>query len=134
MGHQKPVGVSIGFLRSLGGGGDASVPEDGATQAFVEVDLGLVAEGGTGERDVGERVGDVSGAGGGVIDRAGVSSEFTEALDGVVEGDALFGGDVEDTAGNFFGGSSHGEEIGVHYVFDEGEIAALSAVSIDDGG
>ena len=50
--------------RLLGGGGEAAVPEQSAAQTFMEVHRGFVAEGGAGQRDVGEGVGDVSGAGG----------------------------------------------------------------------
>ena len=120
--------------RLLGGEGEGAVPEDGAAQTFMEVDLGFVGEGGAGQRDVGERVGDVSGAGGRVFDWAGVTGEFAEACDGIVEGDALGGGDVEDAARNIFGRSLDGAEVGVHDIFDVGEVAALGTVSVDDGG
>ena len=68
----------------------------------MEIDIGFVAEGGAGERDIGEGVGDVTGARGGVLDGAGVAGEFAETLNGVVEADALLGGDVEDQAGDLF--------------------------------
>ena len=51
----------------------------------MEVDGWFVAEGGTGAGDVGQRVRDVSGAGRCVFDGAGVSGQFAQAADGVVE-------------------------------------------------
>lgn len=113
--------------------GEAAVPEDSAAQTFVEVYLGFVAEGGASSRDIGKRVGNVSGARGCVVDGAGVSGELAQAFDRIVKCDLLAGSDVEDAAGNFFRRSGHGAQVGVHHIIDEGEVAALGSVAIDDG-
>ena len=124
-------GFSCELLRA---NGQAAVPLDGAAQAFVEVDFGLIAEGFAGKRDVGEGVGDVSGARGGKVHGGGVAGQFAETFYGIEEGDALPGGDVEYAAGDGVGRGGDGAEIGVHDVFNEGEVAALGAISVDDWG
>src|SRR5690606_16463961 len=48
-------------VRARGPGGSLAVPRDGPRDALVEVDLDLVAEALAGERDVGLRMGHVTG-------------------------------------------------------------------------
>lgn len=51
----------------------------------------------------------------------------------MVDGDALGAGDVDDLAGEGFGGAG-GEEVGMDDVVDVGEVAGLLAVAVDEGG
>lgn len=112
------------------GRGLVAIVGDRAFEAFPEVDLGVVVEEFLGLRDVGVGVVHVARTRV-VVDGVDVGAEqVVEGVDEFVDGDAAATADVERFAGDVALG---GEDVRLDGVIDEGEVAGLLAVAVDDG-
>src|ERR1700722_13213720 len=106
------------------------IPGIGAFEAFRKKDGGLVAEEFLGEADVGEGIADVALAGRLVFGLQSFAGGFLKHFENPVEGNGVARADIEGSprgAGGFAG-----ENVGLHGVFDIGEVASLFAVAEHD--
>lgn len=120
-----------GAGNGTGSGSLCAIPLDGAAQTFAEIDAGLVAETLLCERDVSEGVANIAGARLGMLDGSVVAGEFAQQSDNLIEGDAMAGGEIHDLAADGIG--MRGQQVALDGVLNEGEVAALLAVAVNDG-
>src|SRR5580704_10893397 len=124
------LGFGLGGFGS-GCGGDGFVPLEGAAEAFLEIDGGGVAEEIACGGDVGLRIADVALAVRVVLGFHWVTGNLAKELDDFVQGEAASDTDVENFAGDV-ARRFKGEQVGLHGVFNVGEIARLFAVAKND--
>src|SRR5579859_3095865 len=108
-----------------------AVPGKCAVQTFFKTDWRIKAEELARLRDIGLRIANVPVARWLILRLELLAGNFCEELERLVQGKTAAGSHVESLARNVGGFTS--EEIGLHGVFDVGEVAGLLTVAKNDG-
>src|ERR1700730_12779234 len=107
----------------------AAVPFDGPPETFFEIYLWLVAKKLLCAGNVGERVPNISGALGAVFHVTGVSNQFLQNQEGLVQIRSPAGGHDDYFSRDFAGLGSARQQICSDHIVDVSEIAALLSIT-----